>query len=199
MAPETAPPKFLSTEFHTGFFPRLLKERWQRKKRERQGTTFTSTMEMMISFAVCLILAIIGIPLAWVQGSIAGWILAILGAGGIAVLVILSVSGQWGEQPTYENFLMGIFLFFVSLGAFIGIPVGMDRHSFWVGVFASVAGLASHSTATAQSGWLVSTGRCCWAMFPAPTTATRSVLMAVLLRWGPAQQATCLAVDGQAT
>lgn len=96
---------------------------------------------MVISLAVCLILAVIGIPSAWTQGSVLGWILTIVGVGGTAGLVILSVGSQWGDRPTYDDFLIGIFLFFVSLGLFIGIPVGMDRHSFWLGLSASLAGL----------------------------------------------------------
>ncbi len=141
MDPDITAPRFLSIEFHTRFFPRLLRDRLRRKKREGRGTTFTSTMEMIVTFAVCLILAVIGIPLAWTQGSVVGWILSIAGVGGIVGLVILSVGGQWGDRPTYDNFLTGVFLFFVSLGVFIGIPIGMDRHSFWFGVSASLAGL----------------------------------------------------------
>jgi membrane associated rhomboid family serine protease len=141
MGPDILPPRFLSREFHTEFFPRVLKNRLGRKKREDQGTTFTSTTEMMISLTVCVILAVIGIPLAWTQGSVFGWILSIVGFGGIVGLVILSVGSQWGDRPTYDDFLIGIFLFFVSLGLFIGIPVGLDRHSFWLGLSASLAGL----------------------------------------------------------
>jgi hypothetical protein len=142
MGPDMTPPRFFSREFHTEFFPRLLKDRWRRKKREGQGTTFTSTTEMIISLAVCVILAVIGIPLAWTQGSVFGWILSIVGVGGVVGLVILSVGSSLGDRPTYDDFLVGIFLFFVSLGLFIGIPVGMDRHSFWLGLSASLAGLA---------------------------------------------------------
>jgi hypothetical protein len=109
---------------------------------ESQGTTFTSTMELFIIFAVCLILAIIGIPSA-VHGSVLGWILSILGVVGIVSLVILSVSSQWGERPTYDDFLKGVFFFFVSLGIFIGIPVGMESHSFRLGASASLAGLVA--------------------------------------------------------
>ena len=141
MGPEITPPRFFSLEFHTGFFPRLLRDRLRRKKSETPGITFTPTAEMIIGLAVCLILAVIGIPLAWTEGSIVGWILSIVGVGGIIGLVILSVGGQWGEQPTYDNFLTGIFSFFVCLGLFIGIPVGMGRHSFWFGVSAALAGL----------------------------------------------------------
>jgi hypothetical protein len=134
-------PKFLSLEFHTSFFPRLLWGRLRRKKKETQGTTFTSTMEMIIALAVCLILAVIGIPSALTRGSVVGWILSIIGVGGILALLIASVGAQWGNRPTYDNFLTGVFFFFVSLGILIGIPVGMGNSSPVLGVSVSLAGL----------------------------------------------------------
>jgi hypothetical protein len=141
MATDIVPPRFLSLEFHTRFLPRLLRDRLRRKKKEEQGTSFTSTTELIIILAVCLILAAIGIPSALIRGSIVGWVLSILGVGGFLAILILSVGAQWGERPTYNDFLAGIFFFFVSLGIFIGIPVGMDSHSPWLGVLTSLAGL----------------------------------------------------------
>jgi hypothetical protein len=141
MAPDIIPPKFLSLEYHTRFFPRLLRDRLRRKKRDEQGTSFTSTTELIVTLAVCLILAIIGIPSALNRGSIVGLILSIIGVGGILAIFVLSVGAQWGERPTYDNFLAGIFFFFVSLGIFIGIPIGMGHHSPWLGALASLAGL----------------------------------------------------------
>jgi hypothetical protein len=79
MTADIAPAKFQSFEFHTRFFPQILWDRLRRKKKEDQGTSFTSTMEMIISLAVCLILAVIGIPSAVTQGSALGWILGIVG------------------------------------------------------------------------------------------------------------------------
>jgi hypothetical protein len=141
MATDMVHPRFLSLEFHTKFFPRLLRDRLHRKKKEEQGTSFTSTMELTITLAVCLILAVIGIPSALTRGSIVGWILSILGVGGLLALLILSMGSQWGHRPTYDDFLTGIFFFFVSLGIFIGIPVGMEYHSPWLGALASLVGL----------------------------------------------------------
>ena len=63
MATDIIPQKLFSLEFHTRFFPRLLRDRLRRKKKDEQGTSFTSTMELMVTLAVCLILAIIGIPM----------------------------------------------------------------------------------------------------------------------------------------
>jgi hypothetical protein len=141
MAPDMAPPRFLSLEFHTRFFPRLLRDRLRGKKKEEQGTSFTSTMELTLTLAVCVILAVIGIPSALMRGSIVGLILSIFGVGGLLALFVLSVGAQWGSRATYDDFLTGIFFLFVSLGIFIGIPVGMDSHSPWLGALTSLAGL----------------------------------------------------------
>lgn len=97
----------------------------------------------MIVLAVCLVLSIIGIPSALNGGSVVGWALTVLGAGGLVLLVILSVASRWGTEATYDDFLVGIFFFFVSLGVFIGIPVGMDNHSLWLGLIVSVTGLCA--------------------------------------------------------
>jgi hypothetical protein len=141
MGPDITPPRFLSLEFHTRFFPQLLRDRLRLKRREEQGTSFVSTMEMMVTVAVCLILAAVGIPLALNRGSAIGWILGVLGVGGMSALLISSVASHWGDRPTYHDFLTGIFLFFVSVGVFIGIPVGMGKRSPWLGVLTSLAGL----------------------------------------------------------
>lgn len=140
MAPDIAPPKFFSRDFHTRFFPQVVKSHLHFRKSGDPGTTFTSTTEMFISFAVCVILALIGIPSA-VQGSVVGWILSILGGGGTLLLIVISVAGRIGERPTYDDFLIGVFLFLLILGAFLGIPVGMETHSFLLGFLTSVAGL----------------------------------------------------------
>ncbi len=141
MATDSTPPKFLSLKFHSRFFPRLLRDRLRRKKIEEQGTSFTSTTELTVVLAVCLILAVIGIPSALTRRSLVGWILSLIGVGGVLAIFVLSVGAQWGKRPTYHHFLTGIFFFFVSVGIFIGIPVGMDNHSAWLGMLTSLAGL----------------------------------------------------------
>ena len=144
MTVDPVPPKFLSLEFHTRFFPQLLLDRYlRRKKKEAQGTTFTSTTEMFISLAVCLILAVIGIPAVLTRGSIIGWILSVIGVGGVILLLVMSVGAHWGSRPNYDDFLGGIFFFFVSLGVLIGIPVGIDTHSPGLGILAGLAGLSA--------------------------------------------------------
>jgi hypothetical protein len=141
MAADLIPPKLLSLEFHTRFFPRLIWDRLRRKKKGERGTSFVSTMEIILVLAGSVILAVIGIPLALTRGSIVGLILSIIGVGGVLAIFVLSIGAQWGQRPTYDLFLSGIFLFFISLGIFIGIPIGIDNHSTFLGVLASLGGL----------------------------------------------------------
>ena len=97
---------------------------------------------MFVLLGVCAVLVLIGIPSA-AEGALWGWILGILGIVGTIGLVVISVRGQRGERPSYDDFLIGVFLFCVALGILIGIPVGMEAHSFWFGLLASLAGLAA--------------------------------------------------------
>jgi hypothetical protein len=139
-------PRFLSLEFHLRFFPRFLRSHLKSKKMGTGGVAFTSTLEMIVALAVCLILAVIGIPLAVNQGSILGWVLTFIGAGGIVALFIQSVASQWGDRPTYDDFLAGIYLLAVALGIISGIPVGMDHHAPVAGLFTSIGGfIAGHA------------------------------------------------------
>ncbi len=142
MAPDFHPPKFFSREFHGSFFPGVLKERLHfGKKASRRDNFYLHDRDVRIARGLrgpCLI----GIPSA-AEGALWGWILSILGIGGTIVLVVMSVRGQRGERPSYDDFLIGVFLFFVALGILIGIPVGMEAHSFWLGFLASLAGLAA--------------------------------------------------------
>jgi len=142
MEPDNTPPKVLLPEFHGSFFPKVLKNSLNFRKKENEGTSFTSTTEMFISLAICVVLAIIGI-LSAARGTTLGWILSILGVGGTIFLIILSFMGRRGEHPSYDDFLIGVFLFFVVLGVFIGIPVGMETHSFLLGFLVSLAGLTA--------------------------------------------------------
>lgn len=144
MTADPVPPRFLSIEFHARFFPRLLRDRFSpRKCRETQGTTFTSTTEMIILLAGCLVLAVIGIPLAVTGGTIAGWVLTVVGVGGTILLFVMSVAARWGQRPSYDDFLVGIFAFFVSLGVLAGIAVGMDSRSPGLGILAGIGGAAA--------------------------------------------------------
>jgi hypothetical protein len=69
-------------------------------------------------------------------------VLSVVGIGGMIALVIQSVAAGWGIKPSYDDFLVGIFLFLVSLGFVAGVAAGLDAHSASVGIPATVAGLA---------------------------------------------------------
>jgi hypothetical protein len=119
---------------------------------------------MLVTLAICAILAVIGIPFALTRGSIFGWILTVLGLGGIAVLFIQSAKSQRGSQPAYDDFLVGIFFFFVFAGIFVGLPVCMEFKSIPLGMAISIVGfLAGHMLGIAAGlelqrlGWIAGT------------------------------------------
>lgn len=132
-------PKFLSLEFHTRFFPSLLKSRLRPKERMRTG--FSPAMDHTVVLAVCFILVIIGLPSAVDNRSVLGWVLTGLGLAGFAALFIQSIASQWGEKPSYDDFLAGIFFFFITLGLTAGIFVGTMNHSLLLGLLVGSAGL----------------------------------------------------------
>ena len=144
-------PKFWSLEFHTRFFPALLRGRLT--PREREGSGFTSSLEKYFLFALCLIFVIIGIPGAVLHHSVIGWIAGGIGAAGIAWLTVNSIfSGN--IQPDYENFLTGIFFFFVLMGLTAGIFTGSLNHSLWLGLVVGAAGvIAGYFTGIAAGLW----------------------------------------------
>lgn len=141
MVMSNIPPKFLSLSFHTKFFPALLFNRLQPK--EEEGVSFAPSvyMEATIVLTVCGVLTAIGIPSALSDGSIIGWIIGGIGMAGILALIILSVKSGLEVSPSYDNFLMGIFFFFVALGVSAGIFNGSLKHSPVLMVLGSLSGL----------------------------------------------------------
>ena len=132
MTENPAPPSVFSMEFHTKFFPRLLWSRLRPKKKEEEGVRFTHHMDAMILLAFCCVLAAIGIPLAVRHGSVVGWILILLGIGGILAMLIFSIFSQLSTKPSYDNFLIGVFFFCVFLGLTTGLFIGRAEHAlFW--------------------------------------------------------------------
>jgi len=131
-------PNILSLEFHTRFFPALI---WNRlRPRERMETSFVSTVEMYFLFVLCIIFIAIGIPNAIAHKSVIGWIAGGLGAAGILALLIHSIVSR-KDPPSYDNFLIGVFFFFVILGLTAGIFAGSLNHSPALGFLAGAAGL----------------------------------------------------------
>jgi len=132
-------PKFQSFEFHTRYFPGILLSRM--RLGGRTGTGFSSTFEHYILFIVCIVLLVFGIPVAVSSGSITGWIAGGIGAAGTVALVINSVFSRTKEPPSYEDFLTGVFFFFVFLGISSGVFVGTLEHSLSLGLMTGSAGL----------------------------------------------------------
>jgi hypothetical protein len=133
-------PKFLSLEFHTRFFPALL---WQRLGSKGQGRTgFGPPTEFPIVFVICIVLIVIGLPMAIDDGSFIGWVIAGLGGAGMLFLIINSIASR-GNPPDYDAFLPGIFFFFVTLGLTAGIFTGFLEHSASLGMALGGAGLVA--------------------------------------------------------
>ena len=134
------PPKLLSIEFHTQFFPAFL---WNRlRPKQRTGSGFNSSFELYITLAVCIILVVIGLPSALSRGSIAGWIMSGIGAAGILTMIINSIASSWGKVPSYDDFLVGFFFFFVTLGLTAGIFIStLNHYPFFQSLLISAAGL----------------------------------------------------------
>lgn len=132
-------PNFLSLEFHFRFFPALL---WKRLRTggERGGTGFTLPLEFPVLFVVCCVLVIIGLPGAIDKKSVVGWIMSGIGLLGILFLIINSLTSR-KDALSYDNFLPGIFFFFVLLGITAGIFTGSLNHSFRMGFLAVLGGL----------------------------------------------------------
>lgn len=133
-------PKFLSLKFHTRFFPALL---WGRlRPGERAGTSFSSAVESYVLFVIIFVLLAIGIPLAVSNKPVIGWVLAGMGAAGTVALLISSIFSR-KEPPSYDNFLIGVFFFFVILGLTAGVFIGTLKHSLTPGMLVGAAGLVA--------------------------------------------------------
>jgi len=115
------PPRFLSIEFHIRFFPVLL---WNRIRRiERSGTGFSSIIELNIASAVSVFLIAVGTSYSLSHKSALGWVAGGLGAVGMLILLIHSISSV--RKPTsYDRFLAGAFFLFVVFGLNGGIFAG---------------------------------------------------------------------------
>jgi hypothetical protein len=140
MTDDRKSPGLLSWEFHVRFFPQLLADRLRPKKRTSTGFVHSGIMEGMILLVICTVLLAVGLPSVVKQGTAAGWIMSVLGAGGIIAIFITSVYLQRGIKPSFDNFLFGIFFFFVASGMLGGIILGIDSHSPWLETATGAAG-----------------------------------------------------------
>jgi hypothetical protein len=137
---EGPPPGFWSFAFHTRFFPTLLARRLRGLGRTRGGF---QPHTPIIPLAFCFLLVLFGIPNALEGGSILWWILGGLGVLGILTLIVHSIASGAHYPPTYDDFLVGVFLFFPVLGATGGIFVGALEHAPLKGAFLTGAGFVA--------------------------------------------------------
>lgn len=131
-------PKFLSLEFHTRFFPSLLRGRLPRGTREVTG--FSSTVERYVLFVVCCVLVALGMPSAISRNSVIGWATGGIGAAGTLALIINSII-SCNTPPSYDRFLTAVFFFFVMLGISAGVFAGSLQHSLALGLLVGSGGL----------------------------------------------------------
>jgi hypothetical protein len=135
-----APPRFLSVEFHTRFFPAFL---WGRlRHKQRTGSGFNSSFELYLVLTICVVLVAIGVPAALSHRSIAGWIIGAIGAAGFLAMLIISILSRRGAPPSYDGFLVGFFFFFVVFGLSAGIFIGaLVHYPLFQGLLVGAAGL----------------------------------------------------------
>jgi hypothetical protein len=74
------------------------------------------------------------------SGSVVSWIIGGIGAAGTVALLINSIVSRKGS-PNYDNFLVGVFFFFLTLGLTAGVFVGSLNHSLMIGLLIGAAGL----------------------------------------------------------
>ena len=130
-------PSFLSIEFHVRIFPALI---WSRlSQRERAETGFSPTIEIYVALAVCVILVVMGLPKALSHKSVTGWAMVGLGLTGIMALLVNSIFSH-RDPPSYDNFLAGVFFFFLSLGMTVGVFNGTLNHSLFVALLSGSGG-----------------------------------------------------------
>jgi hypothetical protein len=137
-----AAPRFLSVEFHTRFFPALLRRRL-RPQRATAESPFAHhlSIEYPIMLTLCFVLAALGLPSALTKGSVVGGIVGVLGIVGAVTLVVQSIHAQLKTRPTFEAFRVVPFAFFLILGLTLGLVGGSGHHSRALEACAAVAGL----------------------------------------------------------
>lgn len=123
------PPMFFSLEFHTSFFPALLRRLLHPEKRKYESTFAGHiALEYPVLAVISIIAGIYGTASALGSGSIIGWVCGVIGSGGFLYLLISSIRSCRKIDPSFEYFRVIIFLFFVILGINIGLEVGTIYH-----------------------------------------------------------------------
>lgn len=134
------PPPFWTAEYHLRFFPRQFRANLKNHPDSRKKHVL---FEIPIALVVCALMLAWGFPSATQQHSPTGWLLTLLGAGGVITLVAVCVSSTGGVPQNYSEFEPWTFLFLVCLGFFGGLlgPGIFLKLPLWVGLVLSLVGL----------------------------------------------------------
>ena len=135
------PPPFWTAEYHLPFFPRRF---WANLKKHPDSRKKHVFFEIPIALVVCALMLAWGLSSATQQDSPTGWLLTLLGAGGLIALVAVCVSSTAGVPLNYSEFEPWSFLFLVCLGFFGGLlgPGIFLKLPLGVGLVLSLSGLA---------------------------------------------------------
>ena len=132
-------PKFFTLEFHLKFFPEVLR-RWflrHRRKGQEYQSPFSNHMPLEFTLAIvfCVALFVVGLPGFIANRSLIAGAISFLGAGGIIAMLISSIRtenknrAEIGGRYSFDYFVVGVFFFFVLLGASAGISIGFIQNS----------------------------------------------------------------------
>lgn len=137
------PPGFWSREFHTRFFPSVLRL-IIRPRNEAYESPFArhGLTELTILLAVSLLACIFGYAAA-VNGSLIGAFIAFLATAGIVFLVVHSLRSRERRRPSWQEFRIGIFFFVLFLCFTAGLAIGQSYHAaYGVRLMGGLAGIA---------------------------------------------------------
>jgi hypothetical protein len=127
-SPQAPPPRILSWEFHARFFPSLLWSRLSPKENRPQGVSFNHNLGLTLLTAASMALVALGAPMASGPNHLVGWIIAAVGLAGTLYILLNSILGQRGLKPSYDDFHIWIFFFFVFLGLSGGLFLTSVNH-----------------------------------------------------------------------
>lgn len=136
------PPSFFSVEFHTRFFPALIRARMNPKNENQTVFVPHNYLQAGIALLLFTTLLIIGLaslttmPLIGYGGSIIGGI-------GIITVFGYSIYIYRGIKPSYDTFLFGVFAVCVAFGITTGIfitAIGWHTPVLWR-IAGGIAGL----------------------------------------------------------
>lgn len=137
-------PDFWSREFHTRFFPSVLR-RIIRPRKEAYESPFAhhAMMELTILLAVSLLACIFGYAAA-INGSLIGAFFAFLGTAGFVFLVVHSLRSREHARPSWQEFRIGVFFFVLFLCFTAGLAIGHSYHmAYGARLMGGFAGMAA--------------------------------------------------------